>query len=108
MGPGHLGENGYSSLYSLGVVRVRLVGYTDSQKSLDPGDNQEHSESNAASDQYFSLPHRVHLDSSGLQWTPLDSTGLHLDCVSWGGFETGGLIFRWTPVDSTGLDHINS
>ena len=28
-------------------------------------------------DQYFSLPPIVHMDSSGLQWTPLDSIGLY-------------------------------
>ncbi|EDR01843.1 uncharacterized protein LACBIDRAFT_332878 [Laccaria bicolor S238N-H82] len=49
--------------------------------------------------QYFTIPHIIHMDSTGFHWLPLDSTGL--DCQSQ----------NWTPLDSpntkldwTGLD----
>ena len=43
--------------------------------------------------QYFTIPHIIHMDSTGFHWIPLDSTGLHWTS-----------LYNWdTNLDSTGL-----
>jgi len=67
--------------------------------------------------QYFTTPHTIHMDSSGLQWTSLDftiywtiftkldSTGLsNLSITKLD--STGLSIQNWTLLDSTGLPTI--
>ncbi|KIK04607.1 hypothetical protein K443DRAFT_92808 [Laccaria amethystina LaAM-08-1] len=74
--------------------------------------------------QYFTLPHIIHMDSSGLQWTPLDftiywtishtqhKTGLHWTGLDWTykyGLHWTGLDFQtqiWTPLGWTGLSDV--
>src|SRR6267378_2321030 len=65
--------------------------------------------------QYFSLPHRVHLDKCPVHWTPLDSTGLdHIKSIKRLSLQSSGLHWtgphkihkkakcpvQWTPLDS--------
>ena len=51
--------------------------------------------------QYFSIPHLFQLDSSGIQWNPLESTGISL-CVDFFIFIYYILgTFQVIPVDSS-------
>ena len=45
--------------------------------------------------QYFTIPHIIHMDSTGFHWIPLDSTGLHY---------IGAELHTGTKLDWTGLD----
>ena len=49
--------------------------------------------------QYFTIPHIIHMDSTGFHWIPLDSTGLH-----WTSLYIGAELHTGTKLDSTGLD----
>ncbi|KIJ90080.1 hypothetical protein K443DRAFT_117127, partial [Laccaria amethystina LaAM-08-1] len=74
--------------------------------------------------QYFTLPHIIHVDSSGFHWIKriffciplaLDSTGLHYILDHYNNNHKSGLGWtpldcqlystqNWTPLDWTGLD----
>ena len=63
--------------------------------------------------QYFTTPHAIHMDSSGLHWIPLDFTGLHyiLDHIhKYGLHWTANHILtqNWIPLDSTGLSNLSN
>ena len=55
--------------------------------------------------QYFTIPHIIHMDSTGFHWTPLDSTGHHWTSLYNWDFTTywykSGL--HWTGLDSTAV-----
>ena len=63
-------------------------------------------------EEVFTLPHVIHMDSTGLHWSPVWSTGLPLDCKPLFRVQSQSSGLRvqskssgvhWSPLDSTGL-----